>query len=295
MTLLQMQYFIEVCKTGSTLKASQSLNVSQSTISSSIKALEDELNVLLFQRTSKGMVPNAAGTFFLKRCQEILEKTRLLATDMEGFSKIKRPIRLGIPVQLNFMYWSDLYFELKQNFPDIEFQVINRTVPRLMEMLKNKQLDGLLMLRSNQEIHDNYMVLRIENRRYVSMSTSHPLSKEPVLSYRQLVSYPVLLYTDADLLLQLLQESYRQYGAELKCAQQFDQLSTLIQFLRKNAGIAYLHKDITRFYPDLTSIPIEEEKGPYITYLLWPKNGLLDHAPKRLFQVFKNFFQSLEN
>ena len=67
MTLLQMQYFTEVCKTGSTLKASQSLNVSQSTISSSIKALEDELNVLLFQRTSKGMVPNAAGTFFLKR------------------------------------------------------------------------------------------------------------------------------------------------------------------------------------------------------------------------------------
>ena len=57
MTLLQMQYFTEVCKTGSTLKASQSLNVSQSTISSSIKALEDELNVLYFSEPPKEWFP----------------------------------------------------------------------------------------------------------------------------------------------------------------------------------------------------------------------------------------------
>lgn len=295
MTLLQMQYFIEVCKTGSTLKASQNLNISQSTVSASIKALEEELGVALFQRTSKGMVPNAAGIFFQKQCQEILEKTKALSAEMERFSSIRRPIRLGIPVQLNFMYWSDLYFELKQNFPDVEFKVVNRTVPVLMDMLKKNELDGLIMLRSGQKIEDNYMELRVEHCRYVSMSVSHPLAKEPVVSYRQLIPYPVLMYTDAVLLLELLQESYRSFGAELKYAQQFDQLSTLIQFLRRNAGIAYLHKDITKHYPDLTSIPILEEKGPFVTYLLWSKNGMLARAPKRLFQVFKDFFQNLED
>lgn len=64
MTFLQIQYFIEVCRTGSTLKASQALNVSQSTISSAIKTLEDELGAALFDRTSKGMTPNAAGRLF---------------------------------------------------------------------------------------------------------------------------------------------------------------------------------------------------------------------------------------
>ena len=54
-------------------------------------------------------------------------------------------------------------------------------------MLKHNDLDGLLVLRYKQDIH--------ENCRYVSMSVSHPLAKEPVLSYRQLVSYPVLRYT----------------------------------------------------------------------------------------------------
>ena len=91
----------------------------------------------------------------------------------------------------------------------------------------------------------------------------------------------------------LLQEQYRRYGAELNCLQRFDQLSTLIQFLRKNTGVAYLHKDITRFYPDLVSIPIAEETGPFTTYLVWSPNGALARAPKRLFSVFKNYFDRL--
>lgn len=106
MTFLQIQYFIEVCRTGSTLKASQALNVSQSTISSAIKTLEEELDAALFDRTSKGMTPNAAGRLFLIRGKEIVQKITALSAEMEQFSDRKRPIRLGIPVQLNFMYWS---------------------------------------------------------------------------------------------------------------------------------------------------------------------------------------------
>ena len=48
MTLLQMQYFMEVCRCGSTLKAAQAANVSQSTISMAIRALEKELSIPLF-------------------------------------------------------------------------------------------------------------------------------------------------------------------------------------------------------------------------------------------------------
>ena len=55
-------------------------------------------------------------------------------------------------------------------------------------MLKHNDLDGLLVLRYKQDIHENCMVLRTETCRYVSMSVSHPLAKEPVLSDRQLVS-----------------------------------------------------------------------------------------------------------
>lgn len=86
MTLLQMQYFMEVCRCGSTLKAAQAANVSQSTISMAIRALEKELSIPLFDRSSKGLAPNAAGSFFLDQCSGILKKTERLAEEMKHSS-----------------------------------------------------------------------------------------------------------------------------------------------------------------------------------------------------------------
>lgn len=86
MTLLQMLYFCEVCRNGSTLKASQALNVSQSTVSTAIRTLEAELGVVLFERTSKGLLPNDAGSYFLKGSQKILRETEGLSSGMGSFS-----------------------------------------------------------------------------------------------------------------------------------------------------------------------------------------------------------------
>lgn len=294
MTLLQIEYFVEVCRAGSTLQAAQKLNVSQSTVSASIRNLEEELGVPLFARTSKGMTPTQAGGVFLERGQEVLDKVADVRREMERFAAVRRPVRFGIPVQLNQMYWSDLYFELKQAFPEWQFQAVNRTTPVLLEMLRRNELDGVIFLASVQQVPEPSLVLRREKNRYVSMSVRHPLAGEKSVSYRQLADCPVLRYAGDDLKFQLLEATYREMGLPRPAGPQFDQLSTLLQFLRKNAGIAYLHRSITRDYPDLVSLPIEEEAGrTYVTYLSWSPCGLLAHAPRRLFQVIQNYFARL--
>lgn len=50
MTLLQLRYFIETIHTGSTQKAAEKLNISQSAISVSIRSLEKELGLTLFNK-----------------------------------------------------------------------------------------------------------------------------------------------------------------------------------------------------------------------------------------------------
>lgn len=109
-----------------------------------IRALEKELSIPLFDRSSKGLAPNAAGSFFLDQCSGILKKTERLAEEMKQFLSISRPLRLGIPVVLNEFYWLDLYFELKKQLPDLEFQTTNRTVPLLLSMLRDSSLDAVL-------------------------------------------------------------------------------------------------------------------------------------------------------
>ena len=61
MELRQLKYFKEACELQNFSEAARVLHISQSTLSQQIKQLEDELDVLLFDRIGKRIVPTEAG------------------------------------------------------------------------------------------------------------------------------------------------------------------------------------------------------------------------------------------
>jgi len=65
----QLRYFMQVCESGSLLKASEVLFISHQALSKSLSLLEKELGASLFYRTPKGMIPTQFG-------QELLEDSR---------------------------------------------------------------------------------------------------------------------------------------------------------------------------------------------------------------------------
>lgn len=295
MTLLQMEYFMEVCRSGSTLKAAQAANVSQSTISMAIRALEKELSIPLFDRSSKGLAPNAAGSFFLEHCSEILKKTDCLAKDMKRFLTLSRPLRLGVPVVLNELYWLDLYFELKSQFPDLEFQTTNRTVPLLLSMLRDSALDAVLAMREMPDPDLRGIRLHTSSHRYVTMSCRHPLARKDQVSYQDLISCPVIGYAGDDLNTQLLMDAYKRLGMEFSYAFHVDQFSSLLRLLKRNAGIAYLNKSLPGGDPELMSLPIQEEQGQFSIWLLWTPDSPIERMSQKFFRVWTSFFEKIQD
>lgn len=295
MTLLQMQYFIEVCHCGSTLKAALAANVSQSTISMAIRALENELSLPLFDRSAKGLKPNAAGSFFLEQCSEILKRTDRLAKDMKRFSAVSRPIRLGIPVVLNELYWLDLYFELKTQFPELEFQTTNRTIPLLLSMLRDSSLDAVMSMRDAPDPDFRGLKLHTSSHRYVTMSRCHPLAEKSQVSYQDLIPYPVIGYVGDDLTTQHLKNIYEKLGKNFSYAFHVDQFSSLLQLLKRNAGIAYLTKGIPQNTPELVSLPIQEEQGPFTIWLLWTPDSPIERMPQSFFRTWSCFFEQIQD
>ena len=78
MTFMQLQYLLEIHKTGSISQASKSLMISQPNISLTLKALEKELGYPIFQRTRKGLIPTAQGTEVIEHATHICERYSLL-------------------------------------------------------------------------------------------------------------------------------------------------------------------------------------------------------------------------
>lgn len=294
MTLLQLQYFAEIYDCGSTLKAAQRLNISQSTVSSAIKTLENELNVTLFDRTPKGLIPNEAGKCLLIHTRLILNEMNLIKTDMKKYSQHYRPIRLGMTVFVCLSYWPDLSISLKDNLPEAEFEVFNDTYSVLLDQLSNNHLDAIIIpLTEPPDDKFNYTDLTFSPQRMISMSINHPLANEKVLSYEQVVNLPLLGYKGDDGKTDSLKREYASLGVELHYAQRCDQMATLIHLLRRNYGVAYLGNTLTKDYTDLVSIPLMDNKK-YTLYLIWPKSNIPYGISKKTVRILKEFFSELK-
>ena len=66
MELRQLEYFCKIAETGSINEAARRMNMSQPPLSYQMRQLEDELNVRLFQRSSRGVELTEAGSEFVK-------------------------------------------------------------------------------------------------------------------------------------------------------------------------------------------------------------------------------------
>ena len=81
--LLQLKYAVEVEKTGSISKAAENLYMNQPNLSKSIRELEDDIGIAIFDRTAKGVVPTEKGREFLGYARSILSQV----AEMEALYK----------------------------------------------------------------------------------------------------------------------------------------------------------------------------------------------------------------
>jgi LysR family transcriptional regulator, benzoate and cis,cis-muconate-responsive activator of ben and cat genes len=86
--LRHLRYFVAVAEAENVLRAAtQKLHVSQPAVSRQIRDLEDELGVLLFERTGKAVNLTDAGRLFLKEARAVLERTDEAVANVRGFAQ----------------------------------------------------------------------------------------------------------------------------------------------------------------------------------------------------------------
>ena len=78
MTLLQLKYALTAAECKTVSEAAKKLYISQPSLTSAIKELEDELGITIFNRTNKGIIISAEGEEFLGYARQVIEQTNLM-------------------------------------------------------------------------------------------------------------------------------------------------------------------------------------------------------------------------
>ena len=84
MTLQQLKYAITVAETGTITEAANKLYISQPSLTNAIHELEKEMNIVIFNRTNKGISLSKEGEDFLGYARQVLEQAAILEDKYKG-------------------------------------------------------------------------------------------------------------------------------------------------------------------------------------------------------------------
>ena len=119
-------------------KAARNLHISQSAISRTIKALEDELGVVLFMRNAKSVELTDGGTIFLTHAKRVVFMFEHLKTDFENEFRLEQgSIRIGIPPITDAPIFAQLLGEFKKVYPDVYKRQIHNTSDDIYKIPKH--------------------------------------------------------------------------------------------------------------------------------------------------------------
>lgn len=146
MTIIQLQYLIEVANCGSFSAAADHCFVTQPSLSMQIKSLEDELGVILLDRSKKPVIPTEAGSVVIAQAQETLRNynyIREAVAELKGVTAGK--MRLGvIPTIAPYLLHKFIPTFVK-NFPKVELEIREMVTADIVDALAHDRIDGALV------------------------------------------------------------------------------------------------------------------------------------------------------
>ena len=146
MTIIQLEYLLAVANCGSFSQAAELCFVTQPSLSMQVKSLEEELGVVLLDRSKKPVVPTEAGEVVLEQARETLRAfnyIREAVHELKGETAGK--LRLGvIPTFAPFLMHRFMPTFVKE-FPKVELEISEMKTADIVEALKKDRLDAALV------------------------------------------------------------------------------------------------------------------------------------------------------
>lgn len=177
MTIVQLEYLLAVANCGGFSQAAQRCCVTQPSLSMQVKNLEEELGVVLLDRSRKPVIPTDAGRVVIERAREAVQAFRAVresVADLRG--EVSGLLRVGVLPTVAPYLVHRLLPVFARDYPRAELRVREMTTADIVRALDRDMLDAAIMtggtapagIREEELFNDPF---------YVYLSAGHPLSE----------------------------------------------------------------------------------------------------------------------
>jgi DNA-binding transcriptional LysR family regulator len=231
-TLQQLRYFMMTAKTKSFSKASEILFISQPALSKQITNLEQSLQFMLFERTTKGICLTEKGRQFYSRIEPLIQDLDQVLDDLV----LPEEIKIGVLPSISSYYIPKLIHALNQhNFK----LLVEHTSAELLELVQTGFLDSAIVQDIEKSKNLKHLLL-FEEPYLVVVSRTHRLAKKEFLEMSDLHHENIILPKGPCDIRNTLEAAFIEYRIEPIVKMEVPLNESMLSYSANNLGISFI-------------------------------------------------------
>lgn len=271
-------------------KAAQELYMTQPAVSQSISKLEKELDILLFHRTSKGVVLTNEGELLNEHIKSALGIINAAEDKLLEFKSLKTgQLRIGVGDTISRYFLLPYLEKFHKGYPGIKLNILNGTTTEICDLIKSGKVDiGVCNLPINEE---NLQVIPCKEIQdiFVCGEKYKTLTEQPV-SFEYLMRMPLIFLEKKSNSRLFVEHFFEKKGFQFSPVFELGSFDLVLEFAKINLGISCVIKEFSKKYlesGELYEIQLVEEIPKRIIGLCYLENVPLTRAAKRFIELIK--------
>jgi len=251
MKLIQIKYALCLSEYCNFSQASKELYITQPTLSQQISLLEQELNVKLFVRHARGVSLTDAGEEFITYARRIVNEVNSLTESMNSYSLLsKGKVKIGLLFVFANIGIASYLADFQALNTDIEvITYINGSV-KLIEMLKNREVDAIIFMSNENIKNDNTLkIIKLyESEIVLVLPPDHRLSMKNQINFNDLDGENVILPDKESTLYKPIMGFFHSANSIPRVVALNSNADISISCAVNGMGIGFVSKDIAKVY-----------------------------------------------
>lgn len=204
MEINQLNYLLETIKTKSVSRTAANYNISQSAVSKSLKALENELHLPLFERDFSGMSLTEEASQLLPNFIELKRKIDILSVEIGRHSLFlnnshSEQINVFFAPSISQDFSSNVFWDLLQKNTNLYIIYNNNDIENVVDIIKEGIIDMAFFLNINHfnlsDLADAILAYKpiIEQKLYLLVSHNSPLAQKTTVKFQDLIHEKLII------------------------------------------------------------------------------------------------------
>ena len=191
MNISQIKYVLEVSNSSSIREAATKLFITQPALSSSIRELEEELGILIFERTNKGISLTEDGREFVTYAKKVVSQYEIM--EERYFSRDVNKERFSVSTQhYNFSIKAFTNVIKKNNPEKFSFSIHETKTKKVLEDVRNLKSEvGVISFSGANEAIIKKLI-------YIYVWKDHEFAGRKEISIEELADYPCITFDQSD-------------------------------------------------------------------------------------------------